>query len=179
MRKRIFYKKVCIVGAESTGTTTMAKALAEHYKTAWVPEFGRLYSESKLRSNSKWETREFVYIAKQQNELEAELGRIANKILICDTDSFATTLWHERYMGFISKEVDKLSRNRKYDLYFLTDVDIPFVQDGIRDGEHIRHSMHERFRQELLKRNKKFIVLSGSHKVRLRKAIAECDKLFL
>lgn len=179
MRKRIFYKKVCIVGAESTGTTTMAKALAEHYKTVWVPEFGRLYSEGKLSQNSKWKTEEFVYIAKQQNKLEVELGRVANGILICDTDSFATTLWHERYMGFISKKVDKLSEGRKYDLYFLTDIDIPFVQDGTRDGEHIRHSMHERFKQKLKKRNKKYIVLSGSHEDRLRKAIVECDKLLI
>lgn len=177
MRKRIFCKKVCIIGAESTGTTTMARALAEYYKTVWVPEFGRLYSEGKLSLNSGWELKEFIFIANQQNKLEDQFAGIANKILICDTDSFATTLWHERYRGFISKSVDRLSEGRACDLYFLTDVDIPFVQDGTRDGEHIRHSMHQRFIDELTRRHKKFIILSGSHAERLNKAIKECDKL--
>src|SRR3989344_8164812 len=122
MRKKIFCKKVCILGAESTGTTTMAKALAEYYKTVWVPEFGRLYWESKinLANSSKWKTREFVYIAREQNRLEDYLAKISNKIIICDTNSFATLLWHERYMGFMSDKVDALSKDRVYDLYLLT-----------------------------------------------------------
>jgi HTH-type transcriptional repressor of NAD biosynthesis genes len=40
-------KRVLIVGAESTGKTTLAIALAEHYQTTWVPEFGRLYTEAR------------------------------------------------------------------------------------------------------------------------------------
>ncbi len=174
-----FVKRVCVLGAESTGTTTMAKALAEHYKTVWVPEFGRIYWEGKLPdpNSSKWQTDEFIFIANKQNEIEDYLAKIANKILICDTDFFATSLWHERYMGFMSPNVDKLSLDRRYDLYFLTDTDIPFVQDGTRDGEHIRQNMNRRFEEELKKKNKKFVLLSGTHKNRLVSAIKECDRL--
>ena len=167
------------MGAESTGTTTMAKSLAEYYKTVWIPEFGRTYWEAKmyLPESSNWRTKEFTYIAREQNRMEDKLARIANKILICDTDSFATTLWHERYIGFISEEVYALNKYRNYDLYFLTGDEIQFVQDGTRDGEHIRHSMHKRFEDELRKRNKKYILLSGNHETRLKRAIEECDKL--
>ncbi|MDO8523327.1 MAG: AAA family ATPase [bacterium] len=174
-----FTKRITVVGAESTGTTTMAKALAEHYKTSWVPEYGRTYWEGKLNSPeaSIWRTGEFIHIADMQNKMEDDLARTANKILICDTDSFATTLWHERYMKFLSPEVEKLSSNRKYDLYLLTDIDIPFVQDGTRDGENIRAGMHQRFIAELKKNKKPFVLLSGSHEARLEKAAKECDKV--
>lgn len=174
-----FAKRICVVGAESTGTTTIAKELAKHYKTCWVPEFGRFYSEAKMtaKNSSNWDTDEFQFIAKKQNEIEDYLVKKSNKILICDTDSFATSLWHERYMGFISKKIDKLNAKKNYDLYLLTDDNIPFVQDGTRDGKHIRHKMHERFKEELKKRQKNFLILSGSRKQRRTQAIKACDKI--
>lgn len=175
-----FVSRICIVGAESTGTTTVAEALANEYKTVWVPEFGREYSE-KLADpfHYDWRTRDFVEIARRQNEKEDQAAERANKILFCDTDSFATGLWHERYMGRRSRRVEKLSENRKYDLYFLTDIDIPFVQDGLRDGEHIRAWMHELFVQRLTECGKRFVILTGTREQRLRtakKAIAEMSK---
>jgi nicotinamide riboside kinase len=80
-------------------------------------------------------------------------------------------------MGLISPQVEALSNGRHYDMYFLTDVDIPFVQDGTRDGEHIRHDMHKRFHDELKKRGKPYISLPGSHEVRLKKAIEACNMI--
>jgi HTH-type transcriptional repressor of NAD biosynthesis genes len=171
-------KKICIVGAESTGTTTMSRALAEHYQTIWIPEYGRLYSEIKMYSNnaSHWTTDEFVHIAKEQSRLEDYFENLANKILICDTNAFATSIWHERYVGKRSEEVEKIASTRKYDLYLLTNIDIPFVQDGLRDGEHIREWMHKRFESELKKQNIPYFILSGPHKTRLKQAIALIDK---
>jgi len=174
-----FVKRICVVGAESTGTTTMARALAEHYQTAWVPEYGRVYSEAKLRAaeGNEWRTAEFVHIAETQNRMEDALAKQANKILICDTDAFATGLWHERYMNHVALEVEKLHQDRHYDLYLLTADDIPFVQDGTRDGEHIRHWMHKKFIEKLQKHGKPFITLTGCHEKRLAEAIGACDKL--
>jgi NadR type nicotinamide-nucleotide adenylyltransferase len=177
-----FTKRVVVLGAESTGTTTMAKALAQNYETPWVPEYGRTYYEGKIHAvgANTWQTNEFVFIAEEQNRLEDELARVSNKLLICDTDSFATTLWHERYMGFMSDEVEKRMKDRHYDLYLLTDVDIPFVQDGTRDGEYIRKKMHERFKEELVRHHKPFKILSASHEKRLSvatQAIAEVAHL--
>ena len=165
--------------AESTGTTTMALALADHYQTTLVPEFGRAYYEAKIKSPyiSKWETSEFIFIAQQQNLLEGQLARYANKLLVCDTDSFATSLWHERYVGFLSREVDFVSHERHYDLYLLTDRDFPFVQDGTREGDNIRLQMHGRFIKEHEQRNKPFLLLSGTHEDRLKKAVEACDSI--
>jgi len=174
-----FAKRVCVVGAESSGTTTIAQALAEYFKTLWVPEFGHEYSIAKILASDfeKWDTMEFIFIAQKQNAMEDLFARGCNKILICDTDSFATSLWHERYIGFVSPEVEALSSDRYYDLYLLTDVDIPFTQDGTRDGEHIRQNMHRRFEEELKKRKKPFILLSGRHEERVKIAIEVCDKI--
>jgi HTH-type transcriptional repressor of NAD biosynthesis genes len=174
-----FACRVCVLGAESTGTTTMARALAGHYQTVWVPEFGRTYSEGKYTSpdSSCWESSEFVFIAETQNRFEDQLARLCNKLLICDTNCLATELWHERYLGSILPELAALTRARRYDLYLLTGDEIPFVQDGLRDGEHIRHSMHERFLAELTKHSVPYILLEGSHERRLKTAIAACDAL--
>lgn len=170
--KTYYTKRICILGAESTGSTTMAKALAKHYQTCWVPEYGRIYSEGKLKNkDNKWQTQEFIHIAKMQNYMEDKLAEKCNKILICDTNSFTTAVWHQRYMDYWSKQVEKISQNRKIDLYLLTDIDIPFVQDGTRDGQHIRKEMHQQFIKALKKRNKPYILLSGNHKNRLKTAV--------
>ena len=172
-----FVRRVVVLGAESTGTTTMSKALAEYFKTTWVPEFGRTYTEGKISSGTPWATGEFEFIADEQNRMEDALIGYADKLMFCDTDSWATDLWHERYLGARSVSVAKRNAGKSDDLYLLTDVDIPFVQDGIRDGESIRHAMHARFREVLEKEQKPFIVLSGDHDVRLQMAIQECSEL--
>ncbi len=172
-------RRIAIVGAESTGTTTLSRALAQHFHTVWVPEFGRLYSEGKVTSDTAWETEEFARIARAQNSLEDGLARFANKILICDTNAWATRLWHERYLGRLDPSVDALARHRHYDLVILTGDEIPFEQDGLRDGEHIRHAMQKRFRELLRSEGIPHMLLSGSHEARLAKAIQMCESLLV
>jgi len=174
-----FAKRVAIVGAESTGKTSLARDLAAHYATSWVPEFGRTYSEARLRAPdaSTCKTAEFVFIASEQNRIEDALARTSNRVLFCDTNAFSTNLWHERYLGRLSPEVDALSGDRKYDLHFLAGAEFPFVPDGLRDGFEIRAAMHKRFVEELQRRGKPFVELAGAHAQRLRAAIDVCDRI--
>jgi HTH-type transcriptional repressor of NAD biosynthesis genes len=174
-----FAVRVCIVGAESTGTTSMAQALAENYHTVWVPEYGREYSEVKMiqQGGYVWISDEFLHIALEQIRREDQMARQANRLLICDTDPLATAIWHLRYMGTHSQEVQKVAGERTYAHYFVTDVDIPFIQDGFRDGEHIRQWMHKEFLNELESLEKPFSVLSGSHEQRLVQAVSLIDSL--
>jgi HTH-type transcriptional repressor of NAD biosynthesis genes len=178
---RAYYaKRICVLGAESTGTTTLAQALAEHYHTIWVPEYGRDYWEQKMlhaAPPTPWHSDEFVHIAREQCRLEDAAARYANRLLICDTDAFATTIWHERYMGYPSPEVQAIADARRYDLYLLTNADIPFVQDGTRDGEHIRLAMHARFQEALEATGRPYLLLSGPHEARLRAAVAAVDEI--
>jgi NadR type nicotinamide-nucleotide adenylyltransferase len=178
---RAYYvHRVCAVGAESTGTTTIARDLAAHYQTVWVPEYGREYFEYRSAgagADSPWSTGEFVRIAEEQVRRE-DLGALAaDRVLICDTDPFATEIWHERYVGSQSTEVAAIAAGRNYGLYLLTGVDMPFVQDGFRDGETIREWMHERFRAELENRGKAYLILEGNRQTRLSSAVESVDKI--
>lgn len=174
-----FVKRVCVLGAESTGTTTLAKALAEELNTTWVEEFGREYSELKLaRNETIWRPDEFTMIAQEQQRREGSAARKANRILICDTNAFATTLWHRRYVGSNSRAVDQIAKGVRCDLYLLTGEEIPFVQDGLRDGEHIRPQMHTWFQEALAKQHTPWHLLRGSPEDRLRTALELIRNLF-
>ena len=179
-RMRAYYvKRFCVLGAESTGTTTMAIALAAHYRTSWVPEYGREYSEIKMTQDYSgvWHSDEFVNIAREQARREDAAARTANRVLICDTDPFATTLWHRRYTGRHSVEVEMIANVRHYACYLLTGDEIPFVQDGLRDGEDIRHAMHRQFVEELTVTGRKWTLLRGPHEDRLAQAVTLIDDI--
>lgn len=174
-----FAKRVCVSGAESTGTTTMAEALATYYKTAWVAEYGREYSASKFRrADTNWHSDEFVHIALEQNRREDLAARQANRLLICDTNAFATTLWQRRYLGTTDERVARIAASHRPDLYLLTGDEIPFVQDGWRDGQHVRHKMHAWFVEALQQQSAPWRLLTGSHEQRLVVAIAAINELF-
>jgi NadR type nicotinamide-nucleotide adenylyltransferase len=170
-------KRIVIIGSESSGTTTLARALAEHYRTVWVPEYGRTYSEGRQYVGQPWRTDEFVHIATEQVRMEDALALLANRVLICDTDAFATSIWHERYMGAPSDDVKAITASRKYDLYVVTDVNIPFEQDDIRDGESFRQWMQERFVEELSKGPTPMILVSGPHEERFAAAVKRIDEI--
>ncbi|WP_318152692.1 AAA family ATPase [Microbacterium helvum] len=148
--------RIVVLGAESTGSTTLAEALAEAYRTAWVPEYGRELSLTREGGmEAPWRSDEFDLIVDRQIALEdAALRRVPVPLLVCDTDVLATALWHERYVDAtdapaMTERLLARARTHRPDLYLLTGDEIPFVQDGTRDGEHIRHDMQQRFRDEL------------------------------
>jgi len=170
--------RIVVVGAESTGTTTLATALAAHFRTAWVAEYGREYSENLPDfSTHEWQTPEFVAIAHEQNRREDLAARSAAPVLVCDTDAFATGVWHERYLGRRSLEVEALAAGRRYAHHFVTDVDIPFVQDGFRDGEALRTWMHGCFIERLRECGRPFSIVSGTRQERFETTVASIDRI--
>ncbi|MEP7336924.1 MAG: AAA family ATPase [Acidobacteriota bacterium] len=175
-----YAKRICLVGAESTGKTTLAEALADHYQTVWVPEYGREYSERKLAETGgyNFQSDEFIHIASVQCQREDAAARLANKVLICDTDAFATAIWHRRYLGQRSPAVESIvAAHSLPDLYLLTDVNTLFVQDGTRDGETIREWMHQMFLEELAAQKRPFHFLHGSPEGRFNDAVKQIDQL--
>jgi NadR type nicotinamide-nucleotide adenylyltransferase len=190
-------RRVVVVGAESSGTTTLTRALAAHYAARggpwaaarWVPEYGRTYCEEKLavarrRDPAKWigdlswASGEFTLIAERQLALEDAAARSGSPVLFCDTDAFATTLWHERYLGSPAPEVERLHAGSHHDLWILTDpAGVPFEQDGWRDGESIRERMSARFREELERRDLAHVIVTGTHDDRLATAVTAVDAL--
>jgi NadR type nicotinamide-nucleotide adenylyltransferase len=190
-----FARRVVVVGAESTGTTSMARALAEHYAarggvwadTAWVPEYGRELTVAKLRVlrsyrpsatvfDVVWTRADFVDVASVQNVMEDGAALVGSPVLFADTDSFATAVWEERYLGNASTEVEALARRPS--LYLLTtEAGVPFDDDGLRDGEKIRSWMTCRLRERLATVGVPTVELAGAHGDRLAEAVVAVDAL--
>jgi len=145
-----------------------------------MPEYGREYCDGKLASGTleHWDSAEFEQIAREHARREDLLAREANHILIVDTDAFATAVWHRRYMQDTrSPAVERLAAERQslYGLYLLCETDVPWIQDGTRDGQHIRQTMQDTFVAELNATGRPWLRLTGSHGERLRQAIAAID----
>lgn len=163
--------RIVVLGAESTGTTTLARDLADKLQVPWVPEIGRYYTESILTTGYKWNDEDFYRIGRLQQAYEKEIAARSNGILICDTNAVATEVWQRRYMGATTEEMRAIGAQDKADLYIITGDEIPFVQDGIRDGEHVRHEMHQWFIDRVKKTNVPYIVVSGPRSKRLATAL--------
>lgn len=178
-----FVRRVVLIGAESTGKTTLAAALAERFATTWVPEYGREYWERKVAGLPitgplpQFASEELEHIAGEQRRREHAAARIANRVLFCDTNAFITGTWHERYLGHRSRAVDAIGKHDKVDLYLFTQPDFPFVQDGLRDGESIRGWMHGRFEEQLAIANVAVVRLFGPLQQRLERAATHVDAL--
>jgi len=171
--------RVVVLGAESTGSTTLAEALAAHYDTLWVPEYGREHSETREGGlDTPWRSDEFDLIVDRQIGWENQaLRRVPRPLLICDTDVLATTLWHERYVGPTPAGLVARAAAHPPALYLLTGDEIPFVQDGMRDGEHIRHDMQHRFRQTLAGQDVPWLEVTGSVPERVAQAAVAIDRM--
>jgi HTH-type transcriptional repressor of NAD biosynthesis genes len=177
--KEYFAFRVCVIGAESTGKTTLSKALAKHYRTNWVPEYGRTYTEKIIKNiwNYTWSSADFTKIAKLQARQEDVKASQSNKLVIFDTDVFATSIWHKRYLRTRSPLVESMAAKRPpIGLYILTDPKTPFNQDGYRDGENIREWMHQEFVDALTYWGKNYIFVSGSPENRLEVAIRNINR---
>ena len=171
--------KVVIYGPESTGKTTLAKQLAAHYNTEWVPEYAREYLQDKWDMEQKTcEPKDLLPIAEGQMRLENELSKKAEKILICDTDLLETKVYSEAYyVGSCDPILEKYALLNQYDLYLLTDIDIPWEKDDLRDKPFERQRMFNYFKNALEKNNREFVILSGDKPTRFKTAISHIDKL--
>lgn len=171
-----FLKRVCIFGPESTGKSTLAANLAKHYGTIAVPEYARTHLE--LRDGEISE-HDFLPIARGQIANEESLAYQADKLLFCDTDLIATTIWSDWLYGKCDAWIEEQAEMRKYDLYLLTDVDVPWVEDVVRYLPEERKSFFDRCTQELSKRNRPFHIVRGSWEERFQSAVEAVDRLVL
>jgi NadR type nicotinamide-nucleotide adenylyltransferase len=172
-----YVPRVCVVGSESTGKSTLCARLAAQYATVWVPEYGREYSLEKRRNGlqGQWVEDEFVHIGFEQQRREDDAARRASPLLICDTDALATKVWSERYLDRVPMRWP-LPPSR-ITLYLMPYPDVPFVADEIRDGEHKRYWMYERLSELFASLDYPFVVLRGTYEERYEQARKEIDAL--
>jgi len=167
--------RVVVLGSESTGSTTLAQDLSERLGVAWVPEFLRGYADDKATEvgsiwDIAWTPADFDAVADGQMALEAEAVATARRhgqdLVVCDNDVLAVAVWHLRYLGTDSPTL--AARAEPPVLYVLTTPDgVPFVQDGLRDGEHVREPMTQWFREALATQPAPWIEVVGDREARV------------
>ncbi|WP_290252923.1 ATP-binding protein [Aequorivita aurantiaca] len=171
--------KVVLYGPESTGKTTLAKQLAEHYNTLWVPEFMREFLQKKWDSKKKLVEREdLIPIAKGQLRLENERSERVNDLLICDTNLLELKVYSEYYYdGYCPDEIKEEATKNNYNIYLLTYIDTPWEADILRDRPNNREEMFRIFEAELKKQGFPYEILKGNEKERFKNAVKIIDTL--
>ena len=174
-------KKIVVIGAESTGKSTLCKQLAEHYKTLWCPEFAREYL---LKNGTNYTYDDLLEIAKGQLRMEDEyFERIENGkngLLLIDTNMYVMKVWcefvFEKCHQFILDEIAK----RQYDLYLFMDIDLPWVKDELREypDYESRLKLYHIYKDLLVNQQTPWTTISGTNEQRLQHAISVIDKHF-
>ena len=163
-----FAKRVCVFGPESTGKTTLARRLADHFRTAWVPEYARTLLEA---NGGEVRLEDMEPIARGQVASEEALARNANRVLICDTDPLATLIWSDVLFGSVPPFVREAADRRAADLYLLLDADVPWVEDLVRYLPQQGRAFFDRCRAELDARGRRYAVIRGDWEERFREAV--------
>lgn len=180
--KKLFVKKVVVVGGESTGKTTLTKALAEHYKTVWVPEYAR----TAIEEDEKCDLSTFRKIVNGQSALlQAMTPHCENSLLFCDTDLLATKVWLEKmypeHQSNINQDLYRSILEQRADLYVLTNNDVDWEKDDVRfyPENEDREWFMEKFENELKRMDAPYIKLtSKTLSDRKKEVITEVDRWF-
>ncbi len=169
-------KKIAVIGPESTGKTVICQQLAQHYNTVFVPEYARTYFDEHDINN--YNTDDLEIIAKKQLELEKEYLPKANNIMICDTSLITIKIWSSHIFNTVPKYIASNIKPNDYDLYLITNNDIPWVADPQRRNEDLREHLFKWNKHELQKMNAEYKIIKGTGDARLQNAITIIDQAF-
>jgi HTH-type transcriptional repressor of NAD biosynthesis genes len=153
--------RLVLLGAESSGKTTLAGALAEALGTAWVPEYGRTLHEQK---NGELAYEDLLYIGRRQLELEDAATPQAHGWLVCDTNAATTALYSYYYFHRCEPALQALARAcaARYARTFVCLPTVPFAQDGWRGPEALRQFQHGAILMQLDLLGIPYTLLDGS-----------------
>ncbi|WP_217605531.1 AAA family ATPase [Chitinophaga sp. GbtcB8] len=168
--------KIVVLGPESTGKSTLSQKLAAHYNTVWTPEYAREYIENLSRP---YEQHDLLAIARGQLQLEDEKAQQASDLLICDTDLYVIKVWSEHKYGQCDPQILEQIASRRYDLYLLTYIDIPWENDPQREypDPQMREYFYRIYRDIVMNSGVPWADIRGSYAEREAKAIAAADAL--
>jgi NadR type nicotinamide-nucleotide adenylyltransferase len=183
-------KKIVIIGPESTGKSTLCEQLAAHYKTVWVNEYAREYL---LKNGTEYTFENLLDIAKGQVANEelivnswplAETGTNEQQTtnnkqpVFIDTDMYVMKVWCEFVFEKCHHWILNRIVERKYDLYLLCNIDLPWIKDALREYPDLktREKLYHHYKDIMLNQNVPWVDISGGYEERLQKAIAAINK---
>ncbi|MFO8087253.1 MAG: ATP-binding protein [Bacteroidales bacterium] len=168
-------KRIVITGPESTGKSWLAKHLAGHYHTVWVPEYARKYIG---RLNRPYQQQDILAIAKQQLREEEKTAKHAHNYLFADTSLLVAKIWSDFVFGSCDPWIENKIKEHHYDLYLLCDIDLPWTFDPLREHPHARKELLERYQSELHNRQLPYRFVNGAGQQRLQNAVDIINNFF-
>ena len=199
-------KKIVIIGPESTGKSSLCKLLAEHYHTLWCPEYAREYltahgmnytyedlltiAMGQIELEEKYEREirgQKLRVESQPDSLTTDDSRLTThssvtthySLLFIDTDMYVMKVWCEFVFGkchqFILDQIGK----RKYDLYLLCDIDLPWAYDELREypDPGPRQQLYEMYKSLMENQSTPWVEINGNYEQRVQKAINAVEGL--
>jgi NadR type nicotinamide-nucleotide adenylyltransferase len=160
--------RIVVIGSESTGKSELARALAEHYGTAWAAEYVRDYMDAK---GAPLDASDVEPIARGQIAREDDAVARAERLVILDTDLLSTAIYARHYYGSAPDWIERAAQERRGNLYLLLDIDVPWTPDAQRDRGDRREEMHALFREAL----EGAVLIQGDWEQRRSRAIEAID----
>lgn len=158
-----FVQKIVILGAESSGKTTLTRKLALWYQTEKVEEVARSFWEYYGGGFGKvLDSEDYKALTYQQKNQEYLKIKKANRFLFIDTETIVTQIWLSLYENSELAVLNAIANDESYDLYLLIRPDLPFIQDGTRNFEKKRWTVYQKMEEYLIKYNKPYVVLDGT-----------------
>ncbi len=155
---------VVLLGAESTGKSTLTEALAQRWRTQWMPEFGREFWEAHHDADGRLTPEQLVALAREHLDREEALRVESDRYLFVDTNALTTAMFARFYHGAEHPDLAELARaaERRYHHTFVCDIDIPYVEDGTRSGEAHRVRFQQQIIDDLAERGVAYTLLRGT-----------------
>ena len=172
-------KKIVVIGPECTGKSTLCLQLAKHYQTLWCPEYAREYLETQGKD---YTYEDLLTIAKGQIDGEENVLSTVNSqqsTVFIDTDMYVMKVWCEFAFGKCHSWILNQIATRKYDLYLLCNVDLPWIKDNLREYPDVetRNKLYHYYKDIMVNQCVPWIDISGNYDERLQVAINAVDEL--
>lgn len=168
--------RIAVIGAESTGKSTLVKELANYYKTTFVSEYARDYFNEHSIENYSIDVFDKIYRTQLENE-KKELEK-AKRFLFCDTTLITGKIWSEEVFGTTAQFIHENWHQTFYDLYLVTQNDVPWVADGQRKNSNNRDELLRKNIELLQLLKAKFYLVNGLGEQRLKNAVNYINREF-
>jgi len=167
--------RIAILGAESTGKSTLAETLAARQAAPWLPEYLREFVDVHGRVPREEDQAGIARTQRAREDLLAAQAALeGRRLLFCDTAPLMTAVYSRIYWGRV--DADLLAQEAAHD-YALTLVaapdDIPWVPDGLqRESPAVRQRVHDCLLAVLAQRGIAYTLLRGDLAQRVAQAEA-------
>ena len=159
---------VVLLGAPSTGKSTLTARLAQEFGTVWMPEYGREYWEQH-QSERRLSLEQLVEIAEGHLEREEQALQKADRFLFTDTNALTTRLFSLYYHQSVAPRLEEMADRcaARYDIVLVCDTDIPYDATWDRSGDTNRRVFQKQILADLHTRKIPYFLISGSLEARI------------